>query len=199
LDVSYSKTHLDTLANLWVEEPAPGSATIISVPGYVSQYISNIHTVSIMARTSLKNRVTLYAGYNISRDTGDGRSVQDLGIQDPAAEFLAARQTFPLTYQAPLARLSFRITPKLQWNGGWEFYRYYQQFAFYGYQPYYRAQTGYTSLPTRSDLVASICCRPERGNRSGVSQPTHLHLLTPPSPDSRPQKRAAHIRARFNA
>jgi len=145
LDVSYSKTHLDTLANLWVELPVTVS-TIVSVPGYVSQYLSNIHTVSIMARTSFKNRVTLYAGYNITRDTGDGRSVQDLGIRDPAAEFLAARQTFPLTYQAPLARVSIKFTPKLQWNGGWEFYRYNQQFAFYGYQPYYRAQTGYTSL-----------------------------------------------------
>jgi len=145
LDVSYSKTHLDTLANLWAELPVSVS-TIVSVPGYTSEYISNIHTVSIMVKASLQKRVTFYAGYNITHDSGDGRKVQDLGIQDPAAEFLAARQTFPMTYQAPLARISFRITPKLQWNGGWEFYRYNQLFAFYGYQPYYRAQTGYTSL-----------------------------------------------------
>jgi len=71
--------------------------------------------------------------------------VQGLGIQDPAAEFLAARQTFPMTYQAPLLRVSFRITPKLHWNAGWEFYLLNRQFALYGYLPYYRAQTGYTS------------------------------------------------------
>jgi hypothetical protein len=145
LDVSYSKTHLDTLANLWVELPANVS-TIVSVPGYTSEYISNIHTVSIMARTSFKDRVTFYLGYNFTRDTGDGRSVQDLGIKDPAAEFLANTQTFPMSYQAPLARVSIRILPKLQWNAGWELYLYNQMFAFYGYQPYYRAQTGYTSL-----------------------------------------------------
>ena len=145
LDVSYSKTHLDTLANMWVEEPT-NATTVVSVPGYVSEYISNIHTVSAMVRTSLGDRVTIYAGYNITHDTGDGRSVQDLGIKDPAGEFLAATQTFPMRYQAPMARISIRILPRLQWNAGWELYLYNQTFAFYGYLPYYRAQTGYTSI-----------------------------------------------------
>lgn len=71
--------------------------------------------------------------------------MQDLEIQDPA-EFLARRQTFPMTYQAPFLRVPFRITPKLEWNAGWEFYLFNQQFAFSGYLPYYRAQAGYTSL-----------------------------------------------------
>ena len=63
-----------------------------------------------------------------------------------AASFLAGVNTFPMTYQAPMARLSIKIAPKVQWNGGWEFFRYNQQFAYFGYRPYYRAQTGYTSL-----------------------------------------------------
>ena len=146
LDMSYNKIHLDTFANLWTEQPAPNSVTIISVPGNFSRYISNIHNVSVMARTSIQKRATLYLGYNISKDTGDGRSVQNLGLTDPAASFLANANTFPMTYQAPMARLSLRVTPKLQWNGGWEFFRYNQKFAYFGYQPYYRAQTGYTSL-----------------------------------------------------
>lgn len=29
-----------------------------------------------------------------------------------------------MTYQAPMARLSIKIAPKVQWNGGWEFFRY---------------------------------------------------------------------------
>jgi hypothetical protein len=45
-----------------------------------------------------------------------------------------------------MARLSVKLSPKMQWNGGWELFRYSQQFAYYGYQPYYRAHTGYTSL-----------------------------------------------------
>lgn len=51
-----------------------------------------------------------------------------------------------MTYQAPFLRVPFRITPKLEWNAGWEFYLFNQQFAFSGYLPYYRAQAGYTSL-----------------------------------------------------
>ena len=146
LDMSYNKMHLDTFANLWTEQPAPNSVTIVSVPGNVSRYISNIHNVSFMARTNIRRRGTLYLGYNISKDTGDGRAVQNLGLTNPAASFLASVNTFPMTYQAPMARLSIRIAPKVQWNGGWEFFRYNQQFAYFGYQPYYRAQTGYTSL-----------------------------------------------------
>ena len=146
LDASYNKRHLDTFANLWSEQPAPNSVTIVSVPGNVSRYISNIHNVSFMARTNIQRRGTLYLGYNISKDTGDGRSVQNLGLTNPAASFLAGVNTFPMTYQAPIVRLSIKMSPKLQWNGGWEFFRYNQQFAYFGYMPYYRAQTGYTSL-----------------------------------------------------
>jgi hypothetical protein len=146
LDVTYNKIHLDTFANLWAEEPAPNSVTIVSVPGYISRYVSNLHTVSVMARTTIQRRGTLYLGYNISKDTGDGRSVQNLGLTDPAASYMAGLNTFPMAYQAPMARLSIKISPKLQWNGGWEFYRYNQKFAYFGYQPYYRAQTGFTSL-----------------------------------------------------
>jgi len=146
LDVSYSKLHLDTFANLWAELPAPNSATIVSVAGYVSRYVSNLHTVSVMARTSIEKRGTLYLGYNISKDTGDGRGVQNLGLTDPAASYMAGFNTFPMTYQAPMARLSIRISPKMQWNGGWQFFRYNQKFAYFGYMPYYRAQTGYTSV-----------------------------------------------------
>jgi len=72
--------------------------------------------------------------------------VQNLGLTNLAAAYTALGSTFPLTYQTPQARLSIRISQKLNWNGGWELYRYHQQFAYFGYQPYYRAHTGYTSL-----------------------------------------------------
>ena len=146
LDASYNKRHLDTFANLWSEQPAPNSVTIVSVPGYTSRYVSNLHTVSVMAKTNLRKRGTLYLGYNIAKDTGDGRSAQNLGFTDAAAAYMAGFNTFPMAYQAPLARLSIKVAPNLQWNAGWEFYRYNQKFAYFGYQPYFRAHTGYTSL-----------------------------------------------------
>ena len=121
LDTSYSKAHIDSFANLFIELPSSDAvgAKIVNVRGYSGAYISNIHTVSCILRTTIKDRATFYAGYNIVRDTGDGRAAQDLGLTNPASAFLAMAQTFPMTYQAPMARLSIRMTPKLQWNGGW--------------------------------------------------------------------------------
>ena len=55
-------------------------------------------------------------------------------------------QTFPLTYQSPLARLSVRITPKLRWNAGWQFYDYGEDFHFFGYSQNFHAHTGFTSV-----------------------------------------------------
>lgn len=146
LDAAFTRAHIDTMANLWAELTPANSTTIttVSVRGYLSQYISNLQTLSFNARTTF-GRGTLYTGYNLSRDTGDGRAQQNLGMANAAA-FTASASTFPLTYHTPLVRLSMRINPKLNWNGGWEFYRYSQRFAYFGYQPYYRAHTGYTSL-----------------------------------------------------
>ena len=60
-----------------------------------------------------------------------------------------AAQTFPLKFQSPLARLSVKITNRIRWNLGYQYYGYREDF-FKG-QPFttdygYRAQTGYTSV-----------------------------------------------------
>ncbi|MDR3719903.1 MAG: hypothetical protein P4K98_13980 [Bryobacteraceae bacterium] len=144
LDVSYNKLHFDTFNAIFAELLVNNKIT--NVRGYDSEYISNIHTVSAAARTTIGKRATLYLGYNLTRDNGDGRALQQPGLTDPAAAYLATMQTSPMRYQAPMARVSIQMTPKLQWNAGWEFYRYNQTFALFAYQPYYRAQTGYSSL-----------------------------------------------------
>ena len=143
LDASYSNLHRNAFSSIFAELPVNG--VIANVRGYNSVYLSNVHSLSIMSRVTFK-QATLFAGYSLTRDSGDGRAIQNLGLQNAAAAFLANTQTFPMSYQAPLARLSIRISPKVQWNAGWEFYRYNQQFAYFSVQPYYRAHTGYTSL-----------------------------------------------------
>ena len=55
-------------------------------------------------------------------------------------------QTFPLTYQSPLARLSIKVAPKIRWNAGWQYYNYAEQFNLLGYYQNFHAITGYTSL-----------------------------------------------------
>ena len=55
-------------------------------------------------------------------------------------------QTFPLTYQSPLARVSFRISSKVRWNAAWQFYNYGEQFHLFAYNQNFHAHTGYTSV-----------------------------------------------------
>ena len=86
----------------------------------------------------------MYLGYNITRDPGDGRAPPD--VADPIQQVFGAVQTFPLSYQSPMARVSFRIAPKIQWNAGFQFYNYRQDFSVLSYLPNYHANTGYTSV-----------------------------------------------------
>jgi hypothetical protein len=52
-------------------------------------------------------------------------------------------QTFPLTFQSPQARVSFRISERLRWNAGYQYYGYHEEFSS---GENYLAHTGYTSL-----------------------------------------------------
>jgi hypothetical protein len=85
----------------------------------------------------------LYLGYNSVQDVGDGRSTPDgAGIASPNPVFQAI-QTFPVTFQSPMARLSIRLQERLRWNFGYQYYGYREKF--YSAQDY-RASTGYSSL-----------------------------------------------------
>lgn len=137
LDAGYSKLHLDTLGG--IAYFAGGKF----VPSDESLYISNLHTANLTARFALGKRADFFAGYSHTQDTGDGRSTI-LGSQsiNTLPGFLAA-QTFPLTYRSPLARFSLRLTEKLRWNVGYQYYGYNERF--YNGDDF-RAHTGYSSI-----------------------------------------------------
>jgi hypothetical protein len=144
IDAGYSKLHLDTVAGINFFAAVP-RVTLVS--GLDSVYISNIHAANLSARFAVTKRVDLFAGYNITRDTGDGRSSPvPPGTTDPLALLLLPVQTFPLSYQSPMARVSVRITPKIRWNAGWQFYNYHEDFGLFGTYQNYHANTGYTSV-----------------------------------------------------
>jgi hypothetical protein len=142
LDAGYMKLHLDTVG---------GIAYFASASGRTPQrgnslYLSNVHAANFGARFAVAKRADLYVGYTITKDTGDGRATAAAGVTDPTAAVFAAVQTFPLAYQSPLARVSVRITPKLRWNAGWQFYNYHEEFGVLGYYQNFHAHTGYTSV-----------------------------------------------------
>ena len=142
LDASYMKLHLDTLSGI-----AYFSGNIRSqLQSGSSLYISNVHAGNLGARIAIGKRADLYVGYTITKDTGDGRSTATEGVTDPALALFTAAQTFPLTYQSPLGRLSVKLTPKLRWNAGYQIYNYHDKFGQFGEYQNFHAHTGYTSV-----------------------------------------------------
>ena len=141
LDAGYSKLHLDSLSGI--------AFFITGLPQVFSNqvYISNIHAANLIARFTVMKRVDLFAGYSITRDTGDGRAPAiPGGATDPVSVAFDPVQTFPLSYQSPMARVSVRLLPKLRLNAGYQFYNYHEDFGLASFYQGYHAHTGYTSV-----------------------------------------------------
>lgn len=151
LDASYMKLHLDTVTGL---QFFAGLNRSQLQTGFSSFYISNVHAVNLGARFAIAKRADLYVGYTITKDTGDGRApvltaVISTNPPDTATlvgGLLASVQTFPLSYQSPLARVSFRISSKVRWNAAWQFYNYSELFHVFAFNQNFHANTGYTSI-----------------------------------------------------
>ncbi len=84
-------------------------------------------------RFSFKKRADIYLGYNLTKDTGDGRAGLETPASTSTADQLGAMfynvQTFPLTFQSPLMRLTIPLTKKIKWNAGYQYYGYHEDFG----------------------------------------------------------------------
>jgi hypothetical protein len=80
-------------------------------------------------------KLTLYAGYRINRDGGGGNRVI------PSATILV--DSYPMSFQSPEGRVSWRFTDRLEWNVGYQYYNFRDRLV-----PIqsYRAHLPYTSL-----------------------------------------------------
>jgi hypothetical protein len=136
-EADYSRVLLNTVGGLAY------FARYQLVQGDRSYYFSNLHTANAGAHLSFAKRADIYLGFARVQDTGDGRrNALGNGIGSPLPAFQIA-QTFPLTYQTPLVRISIPIRRWLRWNIGYQFYGYREEF--FVFQSYH-AHTGYSSL-----------------------------------------------------
>lgn len=127
VDASYSRLHLDTLTGIAY------FANNNFIDNDYSRYSSNIHSGNIGARVSAGQRIELFVGYVRTQDTGsDEPSRGQLGFQ-----------TYPLTFDSPMARVSVRLHERLRWNAGYQHYGYDERLL---PSQNYRAHTGYSSL-----------------------------------------------------
>jgi hypothetical protein len=143
LDAGYTKLHLDTASGI---DYFAGTGQRLQATRGTSVYISNIHAANFGARIAVSRRADLYLGYIVTRDAGDGRSTPVLPGDSGSQAVLDSVQTFPLSYQTPLVRLTVRLKSRLSWNAGWQFYRYRQDFALISIDQNFRANTGFTSV-----------------------------------------------------
>ena len=143
LDAAYSRLHLDTLGGLAFFAGTGFRPRYTT--GFDSLYRSNVHAANFGMHMGVGKRADLYLGYSITRDAGDRRP-RAAGPSNPVSALLYPVQTFPLTYQAPLARVSVRLHARLRWNAGYQYYRYSEDVGLFGTLQNYRAHTGYTSL-----------------------------------------------------
>ena len=144
LDGGYAKLELDTASgifNFFPEGETPAESR--------SFYTMNLHTVYFSTRLQPRKRLSVYLAYNLSNDTGDGRSrpsfAAGLDPTYPNFSFDGANfyNSFPLTYQSPSARVSVSLHEHLSWNLGWQYYGYSERFI--GDQNYH-AHVSYSSL-----------------------------------------------------
>lgn len=142
VDASYSRLHLDTIGGIAFFAGAPRAQLIT---GLQSVYASNIHAATLGMRFSIGKRTDLYAGYSVTRDVGDGRTSIS-AVASPTQTLLNSVQTFPLMFQAPMARVSVKLHEKLRFNIGYQYYGYKEDFGLFSINQNYRANTGYTSL-----------------------------------------------------
>lgn len=107
-------------------------------------YASRIHNVNIALRVAPHERVSVDAGYALTKDAGvTGFSPMGATASRFALDGTTVVSSLPMSYRSPRARVSIAIRKSLAWNFGWQHYGYSERFA--GDQSY-RAHVGYSSF-----------------------------------------------------
>jgi hypothetical protein len=109
-----------------------------AITGHSRYYMRNNFFHFDVAAQPVK-RVSFYASYRINKDTGQGERVSN-----PAGGLLVT--SYPMSFQSPEARLSFRVNRRLDWNLGYQYYNYNESPLVSVRPQNYHAHMPYTSL-----------------------------------------------------
>ncbi len=113
----------------------------VSHPQGRSLYYMRNNFFYIDTVSQLTPRATLYLGYRINKDNGQGNRVTD-PTGNPG--FLVT--SYPMSFQSPETRLAIRLHRRLDWNIGYQYYNY-RESTLVGPRPQnYHAHLPYTSL-----------------------------------------------------
>jgi hypothetical protein len=132
LSAGYTHTHVDSDA-----------AIIFFVANATQRLGSSLYFMRdnfyfLNTRVQLHPRATIFTGFRINRDWGQGDRVP----QSPTQII----SSYPLTFGTPEARLSINLLRSLDWNAGWQYFSYHEKLDS---TRDYRAHLAYVSLTFR--------------------------------------------------
>jgi hypothetical protein len=95
----------------------------------------------IETTAQLAPRVTLFTAYRINKDNGQGNR-----LADPTATPGTLISSYPMSFQSPEGRLAIKLSRRLDWNFGYQYFNY-NESTLVGPRPQnYHAHLPYTSL-----------------------------------------------------
>jgi hypothetical protein len=130
VSLSGGYTHLRVTSIAGIILPVAGARRVGE-----SQYFSRDHFFFLNVFARPTSRLTLYAGYRINKDEGQGNRL-------PPSNVILI-DSYPMSYQSPEARVTVRLNRRLDWNVGYQYYNYNEKF--FPVQNYH-AHLPYTSL-----------------------------------------------------
>ncbi|HEV8487053.1 MAG TPA: hypothetical protein VGV87_26140, partial [Blastocatellia bacterium] len=133
LDSGYTHTHLTSDAVIVFFAPPPGGTASVRTVG-LSRYFVRDDYAFLNAFVQLHPRASLYAGYRIHRDRGQGDRVSSPGV---------LIGSYPIQFSSPEFRLAVRLHNRVDWNVGYQYFDFKERFV---NNQFYQAHLPYMSL-----------------------------------------------------
>jgi hypothetical protein len=134
LDTGYTHTHLTSDAVIVFFAPAPGTTTPSLRTVGLSRYFVRDEYAFVNTSVQLHPRASLYAGYRIHRDRGQGDRVSSPSV---------LIGSYPIQFSSPEAKLAIRLHDRVDWNVGYQYFDFKERFV---NRQFYQAHLPYTSL-----------------------------------------------------
>jgi hypothetical protein len=133
LDTGYTHTHLTSDAVIVFFAPPPGGTASVRTVG-LSRYFVRDDYAFLNTSVQLHPRASLYAGYRIHRDRGQGDRVSSPSV---------LIGSYPIQFSSPEAKLAVKLHDRVDWNVGYQYFDFKERFV---NRQFYQAHLPYTSL-----------------------------------------------------
>jgi hypothetical protein len=133
LNSGYTHTHVTSDAVIVFFAPPPGGTASVRTTG-LSRYFVRDEYAYLNTYVQLHPRASLFAGYRIHRDRGQGDRVSSPTV---------LMGSYPVQFSSPEFRLALKLHDRVDWNVGYQYFDFKERFL---NRQFYQAHLPYTSL-----------------------------------------------------